>query len=113
MKSSRPPTASERAWREWVRLQGCAHCGAPAAIHHAVGSTGRHQGIEIGHWWVIPLCYEAHQGPHGIHGDRAIWGGERRKEIEQRMFMGLAERYSPGGGAIPAEAIEAIRGYRR
>lgn len=60
---SKPPTKSQR--ETWSKLaeHGCVICGAPACIHHA----GTGMGGRKNHDFVIPLCYEHHQGATGLH----------------------------------------------
>lgn len=49
-----------------VKDQPCGVCGKapPSAAHHVRQSL---------HWATIPLCYDCHQGPQGIHGDKTLW----------------------------------------
>lgn len=95
MKGGKAPTAEQKRFHDWVAEQGCAMTGGPASIHHCVGSTAKHGKIPIGQWWVIPLSYEYHQGPHGIHGDLTIFDDPSddprlsRKEIEKEIFITL------------------------
>jgi len=53
-----------------VRQLGCLLCGDPASLHHPRSDQG--MGGRESHWLVIPLCYECHQGPNGIHGNRSL-----------------------------------------
>lgn len=121
MRGGRQPTAAERRYHDWLRGMGCAICGSPTAIHHAVGSTGRHNKIHIGQWWVINLCYDHHQGSGGIHGDlssfdgfdQKILGGTR-KEIEKSLFLLFSAKYEEQSREeIPEEVKQAIAGYHR
>lgn len=119
--SGRQPRAAERRWHDWLRGRGCAVCSRPTAIHHAVGSTGRHNKIHIGQWWVVNLCYDHHQGPGGIHHDLSafdafdqIYLGATRKEIERSLFeMNAAEYERVSNETIPEEVKHAIKHYRR
>lgn len=114
MQSRKGLTADQRRWWDWQAERGCYLGLGPPCLHHCVGSTARHRKVDIGQWWVIPLSYDAHQGPQGIHGDLSIFGtGETRKEIEKRIFADLSGRYLADGEHIPAEVIEAIEGYHR
>jgi hypothetical protein len=42
-----------------------------------VGCTGKHNKVEIGHWWVIPLTDEEHKALHNgvlnVNGSRKDW----------------------------------------
>lgn len=121
MIGGKQPNAAERHWHNWLRERGCAICGQPTAIHHAVGSTGRHNKIHIGQWWVVPLCYDHHQGPGGIHGDLSMFDafdraalGNTRKEIEKSLFARFAEIYEKRTGElIPEDVKSAVGDYRR
>ena len=62
--TSTHPNASQKRWRESVRELGSIISGGPAVIHHPVGRCGKHNKIDIGHWWVIPLTDEEHKALH-------------------------------------------------
>lgn len=90
MQSSRKPNAQEQKFHDWLREQGCAVCGRPAEIHHCVGSTAKHNKVELGHWWVIPLCEEHHRHQqNGIHAK-----GDWRKPIEKMFWYHLCFEYA-------------------
>jgi hypothetical protein len=55
-------TAEEKAHLGRVASLGCVICGKPACIHHI-----RITGEPRDHKKVIPLCWDHHQGPNGIH----------------------------------------------
>lgn len=68
-------------------------CGMPANLHHCVGSSAKHRKTWIGQDFVIPLCYEHHQGKGGIHGDlssitgfNSLFSHMTRKQIEKTLF---------------------------
>ena len=121
MISSRPPRAAEKRWHDWLRDRGCAICSMPASIHHAVGSTGKHNKVHIGQWWVLNLCHTHHQGPGGIHGDMSAFEffdraylGDTRKEIERSVFeMNVGDYERLKGETIPEDVKNAIKSYRR
>jgi len=77
------PTAAQKRWREAVRGLGSIISGEPAVIHHAVGATGKHNKVDIGHWWLIPLTDDEHKALHA--GE--TFGYESRKEFEKSMFV--------------------------
>lgn len=63
MKKPNNPTKSQR--EVWSKLaeHGCVICGNHAQIHHAgTGGGGRKN-----HDFVIPLCFNHHQGVNGLH----------------------------------------------
>jgi len=109
MRGGKAPTAEQKRFHNQVAEQGCWVTRGPANIHHCVGSTAKHNKISIGQWWVIPLSYEAHQGPHGIHGDLAIFNqpGFSRKEIEKEIFETMLGWQRP----IPQDVYNAIMEY--
>lgn len=112
MKRGKAPTAEQERFHDWVAEQGCWITGSPANIHHCVGSTAKFNKIHIGQWWVIPLCYDAHQGPHGIHGDREIFNPDMpRKELEKEIFKALCMRLPKS--TVPDEVYDAIMEYSR
>jgi len=51
-----------------VRALGCLICGlegtwgVPASIHHVEAVRD-----ELSEFAVVPLCYDHHQGPNGVH----------------------------------------------
>ena len=61
--------------------QGCIVCGQPFAhVHHVM--EGRTPGRRSGDFCTIPLCYECHEGAHGIHGTRQRWTMYKASELE-------------------------------
>lgn len=60
----------------------CALCGAPppSSVHHIL--QGRTPGRKVGHWLTIPLCWNCHQGPNGIHGDKTLWNIFKKTEFD-------------------------------
>lgn len=107
-------TKKQQQWQDFQRELGCAACGKPACIHHAVGASARHHKVEIGQWWTVPLCPEHHQGQSGIHGDRALFGERRRQDIEKHLFQWtLTKAVNKGHPLPPQEVISAIEGYSR
>lgn len=115
------PNAAQKRWQDWLRGQGCAICGSPCAIHHAVGAAGKHNKIHIGQWWVNNLCHEHHQSNGGIHGDLSSFDdfdklqlGTSRKLIEKSLFLMYANKYErQTGEQIPTEVKSAIMGYHK
>lgn len=106
------PTAEQKRWLSAVASLGCLVCGSPAQIHHAVGVTGKHNKVEIGHWWLAPLCDEHHRGLHA--GE--TYGHESRKDYEKWAFRHIVARLWADLGlkAFPTtEIIEAIQDYHK
>lgn len=117
------PTARQRRWHAWLAEQECCNCGSlPVCLHHCAGASAKNEGVWIGQDWVLPLCYECHQGAHGIHADRLRFAGEPRKEAEKHLFAGLVERslLSIDYGiditiydVPPTDVVEAIFSYHK
>ena len=104
------PTAAQKRWREAVRDLGSVISGGPAVIHHPVGRKGKHNKVDIGHWWVIPLTNEEHKALHG--GD--TFGYESRKEFEKQEFHAIAIKLGRNKGVTPPEGVlEAVMDYHR
>lgn len=120
MKSAKNPTAAQKKWWDWLAQQGCYLGLGEPCIHHCVGSTAKHNKIHIGQDFVIPLSWEAHQGPHGIHADCQIFAGhglgESRKEIEKTIFSRLVSHYCHQHQdtlPMPADVYAAIMDYHK
>lgn len=101
------PNKAEELWRESVRSLDCLLTGSPAEIHHAVGRTAKHNKIEIGHHWIIPLSTECHRWIHQQ--------GKLRKPLEKILFRQvLAQIQAHSECDLPSpEVIRAIFDYRR
>ncbi len=65
-----------------VAALACACCRkpGPSSVHHIRHEQG--MGQRAGHGLVIPLCWDCHQGPHGIHGDRSVWRLRKLSELD-------------------------------
>ena len=104
------PTADQKRWREIVREQGSVISGEPAVIHHAIGATGSHNKVKIGHWWLIPLTDDEHKALH--NGD--TFGFDSRKEFEKAMFAQVCMEscdHHPWEWQPPEEVYNAIQAY--
>lgn len=75
-------TKSEKIHIERVKNQNCIVCdaAAPSDAHHVL--EDRASGRKPGHFLIVPLCKACHQGPSGIHGDRALWKIYKMSEME-------------------------------
>ena len=55
-----------------VATLACVICGArPVHVHHCI--SGRYSQRKSPDIETIPLCWNHHQGPEGIHQDKAAW----------------------------------------
>jgi hypothetical protein len=106
MKNDKPNAAEER-WREAVRELGSCVTGAPALIHHCVGRTAKHNKVEIGHWWILPLTEREHAWIHAH---------PNRKETERQLFEQTLRDYEAmhsEGPPVPDDVLQAIRDWHR
>lgn len=78
----RPATAAEKRHLGRVAELPCAVCGAapPSMVHHLREGQGMAQ--RAAHWLTVPLCHPCHQGPSGIHGDKAAWRLRKITELD-------------------------------
>jgi len=105
MKTDKPNAAQTR-WREAVRELGSVISGGPAVIHHCVGRTAKHNKVQIGHWWILPLTDSEHKALH--NGE--TFGRESRKSFEKEMYVLLINYmlFVP-----PSEVNVSIASYHR
>lgn len=108
------PNAEQKRWRELVRGLGSIIDYGPAEIHHPAGRTAKHNKVDIGHWWVLPLTKPLHRllDDDKTEFDRRAFGFPLvgRWDAEKLLFQKVLARLeiSP-----PDEVIEAIMDYRR
>ena len=69
------PTKAERVHLERIKSLSCVCCGAPGPsyAHHIRQKSAYH---------CVPLCLDCHQGPGGIHGDKALWRVYKLDELD-------------------------------
>lgn len=65
-----------------IKAMDCVICGAsgPSDAHHIREGQGKSQ--RAGHFLVIPLCKNCHQGSNGIHGDKALFRIYKMTELK-------------------------------
>lgn len=64
--------AIDKRYMDRVAKLPCVVCGAPSTcLHHIRDGQGMSQ--RASNFLVLPLCWDDHQGPSGIHGDRSRW----------------------------------------
>ena len=76
--SKKAKPAAARLYHDRVAQMPCALCAelgqvqrSPTEVHHIRAGQGMSQ--RAGHFLVLPLSYESHRGPNGLHGDRSLW----------------------------------------
>ncbi len=69
----RPPSKAQgKRHMEAVAKLPCVICGTrPVHVHHVI--SGRYSQRKAWDTQVIPLCWNHHQGPDGIHTDKRAW----------------------------------------
>tara|TARA_R100001377_G_scaffold81214_1_gene60612 strand:- start:7 stop:357 length:351 start_codon:yes stop_codon:yes gene_type:complete len=103
------PTAAQKRWREAVRDLGSIISGGPAVIHHAVGATGKHNKVEIGHEFILPLTEREHKDLHS----GAILNGFNRKEFEKFFFKRVWRELFYHKDIPDEKILDAIMDYHR
>ena len=109
MQGGKRPSKKQQDFQNWMRSLGCIAkgCNGQAEIHHCAGSTAKHNKVDIGQWWTIPLCSYHHRGSEGVHSM-----GRLRKNFEKANWSKLALGYDMGGhGDIPGEVVQAIKDF--
>lgn len=94
------PSAEQKRFREHLR-----DLYPGSVIHHCVGATGKHNKVDIGHWWILALDEYGHKWIHE--------SGKERKRHEKFQYHKQMEHYfhyyfqMP----VPDDALEAIEDY--
>ena len=96
------PNAAQKAFRENLR-----DLYPGSEIHHCVGSTGKHNKVEIGHWWILAIPEKTHKKLHS--GEY----GKNRKLREKTEFREQMDVYFNAyfRMPVPDEVLEAIEGF--
>lgn len=109
-KNTRGPNNSEKAFAAWCKHRPCIVCGAwGVVVHHAMGSTYKHNKVLVGHWFLLPLCIEC---------DNVVTHGSRKKFRElfglQSKFFAInhADYVQDTGRYAPIEVLDAIEDCR-
>ena len=100
MQSKNQPNAEQKRFRENLRS---LYPGTE--IHHPVGTTGKHNKINIGHWWILALSTKDHKIIHTI--------GKLRKQLKKEQFRVQMRDYFDviNKMPVPDEVLEAIQNY--
>lgn len=112
------PNAAQKRWMEAVRELGSVISGEPAVIHHPAGRKAKHNKVDIGHWWLIPLTDDEHKS---LHNGGKPWSGmypesQTRKQFEKAAYMTIAfylADYIPLDYLPPQDVERAILDYHR
>lgn len=75
-------TIKEHAHLGRVKELPCGVCrvAGPSDAHHIL--EGRIPGRKSPDWLAIPLCKSCHTGPHGAHGNWAMWEVYKANELQ-------------------------------
>ncbi len=81
LKAPKPSKAEGRAHMARVAALPCVICGYwPVSVHHVI--SGRFSQRKAPDTQTIPLCWNHHQGPEGIHTDKAAWEALHGPDID-------------------------------
>ena len=66
-------TAACKAHMAKVAALRCVCClrPGPSEVHHVI--HGRFSQAKASDFETIPLCYECHRGPNGLHANKTLW----------------------------------------
>lgn len=80
-------TAKSKRHMDRIASLPCALCerlgmtqAGKTYVHHVRKGQGMAQ--RASNWLAIPLCYDCHQGPSGIHGDRSLLRIAKCEELD-------------------------------
>lgn len=86
LKAERP--AKDPAHMARVATLACVCCGArPVEVHHCI--SGRYSQRKASDRETIPLCWNHHQGPEGIHTNKRLW--EETYRLDTDYLPGVAD----------------------
>lgn len=75
LKAPKPERGTKRAKDHMARVAACqcvvCRRPGPSEVHHCI--CGRFGSRKASDFDTIPLCYECHRGPHGIHAGKETW----------------------------------------
>lgn len=74
LKQPKPVRGTKAAKAHMARVAAlpCVLCGYwPVEVHHCI--SGRYGQAKASDFETIPLCYQCHQGPQGIHASKDAW----------------------------------------
>lgn len=126
MQGGKQPTAEQkRFWSAMVELGCCIYPDTPAEIQHCVGSTTKHNKINIGNWFIIPLCPAVHRLAQRNFTNGLILAYLREQgacdpddslmDAQKKLFVDCVMKLRARGceDLPPAEVMQAIQDYHR
>ena len=79
-------SAASKRYMAKVAKVDCVLCtalgkpGIPASVHHVREGQGMAQ--RAANWLSVALCWNCHQGPNGLHGDRTLMRIAKLEELD-------------------------------
>lgn len=112
MKSK--PAAAKR-WEQMVAEYGCIVTREPnVQIHHVAGRSARHNKIDIGWYYILPLTPRLHDVSSNHPMNVTLWKNRFEKEYgtQNDLFFQMLNALMEQGKEIPVpdEVIDAIAG---
>ena len=99
------PTADQKRFRENLR-----DLYPGSVIHHCVGVSGKHNKVEIGHWWIVAISERDHRTLHGAVGSKNKgWRKETEKDWYITQMISYFQKYHRM--PVPDQVLEAIEDY--
>jgi len=101
--------AVERRYMGMIKERPCCACGAegPSIVEHMYGSTFKHNKQAIGHWALLPYCYDC-DNVKTTHGRAAH--NERFGSTQAELWAAETEKF---GDDVPIEVQMAIEDWGR
>jgi hypothetical protein len=82
-------TAAGRKHMARVAKLNCVICHSwPVEVHHVCSE--RYSSAKASDFETIPLCFNHHRGPEGIHTDKAAWEAKHRVDWSYLAVVQLA-----------------------
>lgn len=114
------PNAEQRRWLEQVVKHGSVVSREPwsVVVHHVTGRESKHNKVDIGHWFILPLT----PGEHDLlHSDQTAFESRAigfnpvgRWDCEKFLFLRMVETFEEWGQMTPPEDVMlSIKEYHR
>lgn len=112
------PNQVQKDWRELLRDRGSVISGLyepePIRAHHVAGRTAMHDGVHIGHWFLLPLTDTEHKLLHASPSTFEMlalgFNPAGRWDCEKFLFFRLI-RELEGFCTPPDDVLKAIGDY--